>query len=177
MSDDDEKIQIERRVLALVRSLNDIPGVVTFTSCGGHPKPAKESHAPDGEFFVAFEVEPTARGWAALQRIAWGVAGASDATDSGWIELTACWMGGEDESSPAPGKGPRPRWLVAQTMKAEAESRRTDQSRLAFEVRGWNGADPDRLAELLDASDFPRDAANEATSIHRSQADRALAPP
>jgi hypothetical protein len=51
------KKNIEKRVRFLVEILNQLPGVKTISSCGGH-KNARPGQSPQGTFFVDFNISP-----------------------------------------------------------------------------------------------------------------------
>jgi hypothetical protein len=54
---------------AVVDALNRVPGIRTYASCGGHARPFAWQ-MPAGTFNVSFETARTARGFAALERVA-----------------------------------------------------------------------------------------------------------
>ena len=47
--------KLDDNIVNLVFTLNELPGIVTIASCGGHPDSGPTQH-PDGEWFVGFEV-------------------------------------------------------------------------------------------------------------------------
>ena len=108
-----EGIDLDERVRHLVVTLNRIPGVDTFSSCGGHSHPTT-SQASEGEFYANLDVERNKEGWRALELISWAVS----ETDLDRLRLTV-WTNGDE---PVP---------------------------VSFEIRGWDHADPDELADLL----------------------------
>ena len=61
--------EIDLPIRSLVYALNEIPGVYTFDSCGGHPNPIL-CQEPEGTWRVNFEIEHNARGWKALDLLA-----------------------------------------------------------------------------------------------------------
>jgi len=62
--------EIDSSIRRLVEELNAFPGVVTFSSCGGHREPLTPSQRPLGEFEVNFNVYPLLGGWRSLELIA-----------------------------------------------------------------------------------------------------------
>jgi len=64
--------EIEAPVRELVRVMNEIPGLVTLTSCGGHPEEEIQylDQWPEGSFYVTFLCEDTYLGWDALNTVA-----------------------------------------------------------------------------------------------------------
>lgn len=60
---------VEPRVRRLVDALNNIAGIETFSSCGGHEDP-DPGQMPLGEFSVDFFITKTARGWEVLDELA-----------------------------------------------------------------------------------------------------------
>jgi hypothetical protein len=58
---------LDKNMLNLVVVLNQIPGVETKCSCGGHDGNAE---TPKGNFWVSLVIEETARGWNALGLLA-----------------------------------------------------------------------------------------------------------
>ena len=74
--------KIDRAVRPIVDALNAIPGISTYSSCGGHAKRTCVSQVEAGTFSVSFGVERTRRGWSALDRLTEAVGeAASPATD------------------------------------------------------------------------------------------------
>jgi hypothetical protein len=67
-----DDIEIDARVKRLVIALNTIPGIDTFSSCGGHVAPSGSQVAKD-RFNVNFDIQRTARGWRALQLIQFAI--------------------------------------------------------------------------------------------------------
>jgi len=51
------KTGVEKRVRFLVEILNQLSGVETISSCGGHKNP-RPGQAPKGTFFVDFKISP-----------------------------------------------------------------------------------------------------------------------
>ena len=72
----------------LVRALNDLPGIETSTSCGGHEEPISADSLPPDQWMVGFELKawdsgalvavPTREAWVSLEWLAWLI---NDETD------------------------------------------------------------------------------------------------
>src|SRR5215469_17151874 len=75
------EMQIDERVKFLVDVLNSLPGIETFSSCGGHENPDTTSQCPADEFYVRFTVRESREGMRSLRRLGWA---------------TLCFPGGED---------------------------------------------------------------------------------
>jgi hypothetical protein len=56
---------IDNRVAALCHQMNRLPGISTFSSCGGHSKRTCVSQAPRHRFYIMFEVT----GWQGLKSL------------------------------------------------------------------------------------------------------------
>lgn len=69
---------LDSNVVSLVTELNRFPGIVTFSSCGGHPIISNQSQRPAGEFEVNFDVFPLLGGWRSLELIVSAVAESAD---------------------------------------------------------------------------------------------------
>ncbi len=82
-------MKIDKKVKRLVAALNQIPGVDTFSSCGGHENPTL-GQVPHGCFTVSLDIEQSAAGWRALERITWAIW----ETDPERIRLTT-WPSGD----------------------------------------------------------------------------------
>ena len=76
---------IDANVASLVDAMNRFAGLRTFSSCGGHPPPLSISQAPEGHFWVCFDIDPDARGWLSLQKLAWVVADLEEVTIKIWL--------------------------------------------------------------------------------------------
>ncbi|HBY96741.1 MAG: hypothetical protein M5U01_37750 [Ardenticatenaceae bacterium] len=63
---------LDERIRRLVDVLNQVPGVVTRGSCGGHPDP-QPGQWPMGTCYVSFRIDPDERGWYALEFLTWAV--------------------------------------------------------------------------------------------------------
>jgi hypothetical protein len=59
---------MDERVKFLVYAMQ-LPGIHTYTSCGGHRKITHPSQSGPGEFNVGFVVEPTEKGFRSLKII------------------------------------------------------------------------------------------------------------
>ena len=84
-------MDIDKNIQRLVTELNAFPGVVTFSSCGGHPAPSIHSQRPEGEFEVSFNVYPLRGGWRSLELITSAV---SECAEHDKLTLTVWFMGG-----------------------------------------------------------------------------------
>jgi hypothetical protein len=112
---------VEERVRRLVDELNLIPGIYTFSSCGGHSDP-QPGQSEDGVFEISFSVFPLEGGWFGLERIAFAIWMDLSDDRSGELartDMTAWWNGGE----------------------------RFDEGWIDFALTGTG--DPDELAETL----------------------------
>ena len=61
--------EIDARVRSLVEALNRLPGVVTFSSCGGHDDPVALSQVQCPGWYVKFGIEPEPEAHDSLVRI------------------------------------------------------------------------------------------------------------
>lgn len=117
-----ERIKIDANIVRLVRGLNALPGVDTFSSCGGHENPTQGQEG-QGEFQVNFHLTQNRRGWKSLKLIQWAIQQTEADLDEK-IRLQVWVDPGEDENDPRAGI-------------------------LCFELRGKD-TDPDELAEILE---------------------------
>lgn len=62
---------IDANIRRLVNALNAFDGITTIGSCGGHPKPLKGGQWPEGTWYVKMKFRHDARGWRALEFLAW----------------------------------------------------------------------------------------------------------
>ena len=76
---------IDKNIAPLVDTLNRFPGLRTFSSCGGHPPPLTVSQAPEGHYWVNFNVDPSDGGWPSLQALAYVVADLEEVTIKLWL--------------------------------------------------------------------------------------------
>ncbi len=83
--------KIDERVRSLVTTLNTLPGIYTFSSCGGHAHRQNVSQCPADEFFVNFAVESLHVAWYAL----WCITEAMWHTDSCADLLLEPWANGD----------------------------------------------------------------------------------
>ena len=81
----DDEMQIDPKVARLVDVLNNLPGVSTNSSCGGHAETTNVSQCPENEWYVDFELVPHQMAWASLERIA--MACGEFFSDDGLVEL------------------------------------------------------------------------------------------
>jgi hypothetical protein len=51
--------------------LNRFPGIATYTSCGGHAEQENDGQAPEGMWYVDFNVDRGDEGWISLEFFAW----------------------------------------------------------------------------------------------------------
>ena len=61
--------EIDARARGLVEALNCLPGVTTFSSCGGHAEPVVLSQVPHPGWYVKFGIEPEPEAHDSLARI------------------------------------------------------------------------------------------------------------
>ena len=118
---DTEGIELDPRVERLVKVMNDIPGVYTFSSCGGHEAPAKDQ-VPRDQFNIGFDLEWTSHGFRALSLIQFAIQKTS-AGLGGNMKVTT-WADPGDVYNPGA---------------------------LHFELNGQLFADPNELADTLTA--------------------------
>ena len=64
--------EIDPPIVNLVRALNQFPGVHTIGSCGGH-RDAERDQAPEGQWYILFEVDKTSEGWMSLEFLGWAI--------------------------------------------------------------------------------------------------------
>jgi hypothetical protein len=64
--------KFDERVVRLVEALNAIPGLYTFSSCGGHEQPTGSQVSRD-KFNINFDLQRTFRGWNALALVAFAI--------------------------------------------------------------------------------------------------------
>jgi hypothetical protein len=70
MSEPNGDVAIDERVCRLVEVLNELPGIDTFSSCGGHDDHEHGGRCPADEFYVNFRVDVVRGGMAGLAVIA-----------------------------------------------------------------------------------------------------------
>ena len=83
-------MKIDTNVLTLVKAINAIPGISTFSSCGGHDNP-RPNQAPAGTFTVSIDADRNSAGWRGLTVLSRAVA------DYGHVDLIA-WFNGDDDT-------------------------------------------------------------------------------
>ena len=128
--------ELDAPVRLLVELLNDLPGVATIGSCGGHADGESGGvHAAADEWWVTFELAPhnrnegvwlpTMAGWLSLEFLAW--------------QLSTC---GD-------------RWDAALLPYAPTPSLNEPGRMVRFEIRGYrdsaNGVEPHEVAQALRA--------------------------
>ena len=111
---------IDERVQKLVATLNQLPGIITFGSCGGHARPGPRQW-PHGTCYVKFTATEAGGGLISVQFLAWLL---RDFRQRGipWRLV-----------------GLRPPSDVA-----------VPPDELFFALEGYWGTDPDELAEVLE---------------------------
>ena len=72
MTDDsnNDEIQIDPKVARLVTALNNLAGISTNSSCGGHENPTCVSQVAENEWYVDFVLTPHQLAWQSLELIA-----------------------------------------------------------------------------------------------------------
>ena len=73
VNENGDEPSIDGNIRALVDSLNAFPGIVTFSSCGGHAERSNPSQLPNGEFCVNFDVDISRGGWRSLELITYAM--------------------------------------------------------------------------------------------------------
>jgi hypothetical protein len=120
---DVDKWNLDPNITGLVKALLSIPGIHTFSSCGGHPRRTdgglSNGQMPVGTFYVTFDVPRNAEGWKALALI------------QSAVQQTSEWCYRKLEMSA---------WMDPDNGDVEG---------LHFDIHGWKGADPDELAEEI----------------------------
>ena len=72
-------------MIGLARALNRLPGVTTFSSCGGHLDPdSAHAQCSEGTFYIQFDIKRSNRGWNILELLSWA---STEAQDSDIFEL------------------------------------------------------------------------------------------
>ena len=64
---------LDANIINLVRALNGYPGVITMGSCGGHPEPRNPGQWPAGSWYVKFKLPKDRLGWYVLEFLAWAI--------------------------------------------------------------------------------------------------------
>lgn len=88
--------ELDPPVSGLVRALNELPGLRTISSCGGHENPETEASRPADSWYVDLVLDtddwdadvwtPTAEAWVSLEFLAWLVYDAQKARRNLWLE-------------------------------------------------------------------------------------------
>ncbi len=112
---------LDANMVRLVASLNRLPGITTVGSCGGHKEPGP-GQWPGGTFYLKFRVQFTAEGQESMAKLV-------------WLCNDFCVKGG----------------LAAGTIHLDAFAHEPTIEALVWVIEGWDGADPEVLAELLAA--------------------------
>jgi len=117
--------ELDDNIVKLVRCLNNLPGILTLSSCGGHHRPKLDlGQWRDGTWYVQFVVDHTEAGWKTLEFLAWAV--------------NIDYRGG-------PGQH------VIFVPKAPPPHEHGPGEVLSFFVEGYTGSNPDQLAEYLES--------------------------
>lgn len=111
---------IDARVQKLVTALNQLPGITTFGSCGGHPNPGPRQW-PAGTCYVKFTASEAGGGLVSVQFISWLL---RDLRRHGIP------------------------WRIV-GLRPPAD-RAVPPAELVFALEGYLGSDPDELAEVLE---------------------------
>ena len=113
---------IDPPIQHLVDALNAFAGIHTIGSCGGHPEPLHGGQWPAGSWYVKFRVDRDAHGWRALEFLAWLI--------------------NNDYQ--------RAEHHVTLFPTAPPPYLNTPGRVLAFALEGYDGEDPNKLAEWMD---------------------------
>ena len=89
--DHDLTSELDQNIVRLVTELNTFPGIITFSSCGGHAPPTTPSQCRAGTFEVNFNAYPLRGGWRSLELIASVV---SESVEHDKLTITVWSMGG-----------------------------------------------------------------------------------
>jgi hypothetical protein len=75
--------ELDESIIPLIRTLNELPGIHTLGSCGGHETPISGNSAPADQWWVLFDLEPadhdglirvpTPEAWMSLEFLAYYV--------------------------------------------------------------------------------------------------------
>jgi hypothetical protein len=113
---------IDPSIQHLVDALNAFAGIHTIGSCGGHPEPLRGGQWPAGSWYVKFRVDKDAYGWRALEFLAWLINNAYQRAE----HHVTLYPTAPPPYLNAPGRV------------------------LAFALEGYDGEDPNQLAEWMD---------------------------
>ena len=116
-------LEIDANMVELVDAINDIPGLSTFSSCGGHDNPTAGQVAA-GRFTVSIDVDLDDSGWRGLTLLSCAVREYIEALEDDAVCLSA-WFNGVDED--------------------DAD----DPDLLCFDLSGEAPAAPQQLAEII----------------------------
>lgn len=116
--------ELDPNIVRLVQALNRYPGVMTVGSCGGHEVISNPSQWQTGTWYVKFSLPSGKFGWYLLEHLAWVIN--EDYRGSGRSVILL-------PISPAPYLN-----TVGQSLR--------------FVIEGYEGENPDELAEFLDAT-------------------------
>ena len=79
-----EITEIDERVRRLVGTLNELPGIETFSSCGGHDDHGHSGRCPVDEFYVNFGLDIVRGGMASLAVIAFAAGECGNIAVNAW---------------------------------------------------------------------------------------------
>ena len=113
--------EMDDRIIPLVNALNSLPGIETFTSCGGHEEKTDFSQCEIDEFSVGFGIDPEEHGLISLGVIT----GAANQIKPGFV-------------------------MVRTALKTRIPDGFNPIYDVGFLVIGVNGADPNKLADELE---------------------------
>ncbi len=116
--------ELDANIVRLVQALNRYPGVMTVGSCGGHEIITNPSQWRAGTWYVKFTLPSGKFGWYLLEHLAWVVNEAYRGSGRNVILL--------------PTSAPPYLNTVGQCLH--------------FTIEGYDGENPDELAEFLDAT-------------------------
>jgi hypothetical protein len=86
MSGPNGNVEIDERVCRLVETLNELPGINTFSSCGGHDDHDHSGRCPADEFYVSFGVDVVRGGMAGLAVIAFAAGACENVAVNVWCD-------------------------------------------------------------------------------------------
>jgi hypothetical protein len=119
--DEDDEPELDENIISLVQALSRYPLLITLGSCGGHEVKDNPSQWDAGTWYVTFRLPATKGGWLVLEHLAWAI--------------NHDYRSGNPDVSLLP-KSPPPFLNTPGEM-------------LRFAIEGYNGADPDDLAQFL----------------------------
>jgi len=62
---DYEEMNLDDNIVGLVREINGLPGITTFSSCGGHVNPVG-AQVPKGTYYISLNVDFNDAGWLSM---------------------------------------------------------------------------------------------------------------